>query len=76
MGTMRKHRREFLAAGFVNMVSDADQLMGQITVQHGLFREAADNIRERDTAKIAGAVNCLEMVTNYVRDAMTGAEKE
>jgi hypothetical protein len=54
MGTMREHRREFLAAGFVNMVSDADHLMGQITVQHGLFREAAENIREKNTAKIPG----------------------
>jgi hypothetical protein len=75
MGTMREHRREFLAAGFVSMVSDADHLFGQITIQHGLFREAADNIREKDTAKIAGAVNCLEMVTNYVRDAITGANR-
>jgi hypothetical protein len=76
MGTMREHRREFLAAGFVKMVSDADHLFGQITIQHGLFRAAADNIREKNTAKIAGTINCLEMTTNYVRDAMIGAQKE
>jgi hypothetical protein len=66
MGTMREHRREFLAAGFVKMVSDADHLFGQKTIQHGLFQEAADNIREKDVAKIAGAVNCLDKATNYV----------
>jgi hypothetical protein len=75
MGTMREHRREFLAAGFVKMVSDADHLFGHITIQHGLFREAADNIREKDAAKIAGIVNCLEKTTNYVRDAITGANR-
>jgi hypothetical protein len=41
-------------------VANADSLMGEITVQHGLFREAVKFIREKDTAKILGAVNCLE----------------
>jgi hypothetical protein len=76
MGRMREHRRDFLAAGFVYVVANADNLMGEIMVQHGLFREAARVIREKETAKIAGAVHCLEMITNYVKEAIAGTEKE
>jgi hypothetical protein len=66
---MLEHRRDFLVAGFVYVV-------GEITVQHGLFREAVKVIHEKDTKKILSVVNCLEMVINCVREVITGAEIE
>jgi hypothetical protein len=56
MGRMREHRRDFLAAGFVHVVANADSLKGEVTVQHWLFQEAARVIREKDTAKIEGSI--------------------
>jgi hypothetical protein len=46
MGRMHEHRRDFLAAGFVYVMANADSLMGEIIVQHDSLMEIISRGRE------------------------------